>query len=126
MAPAVALSSDAAVVTALANDFGFQEVFARQLEALGRPGDALLAITTSGRSTNVLRAAEVARSRGMLVVGLSGASPGDLAANCDFLVSVPSHDTASIQVAHLAALHELCELVEGIAPAPLHAEGEQP
>ena len=120
-------SSDAAVVTALANDFGFHEVFARQLEALGRPGDALLAITTSGRSANVLRAAEVARSLGMLVIGLSGASPGALAGSCDFIVSVPSHDTASIQVAHLAALHELCELVEGIAPAPRHAnEGQKP
>jgi D-sedoheptulose 7-phosphate isomerase len=124
-APAIALSADPAVITALANDFGFHEVFARQLEALGRPGDALVVITTSGRSSNVIRASEAARERGMLVIGMTGASPGGLADSCDYLVSVPSHDTSSIQVAHLAALHELCELVEDVAPASLRATEDQ-
>ena len=110
--PAIALSSDPSVVTCIANDFGYEEVFARQVDAHGTRVDALLCISTSGSSPNVLRAARAARLRGMLVVGLLGENPGQLGPLCTVSVCVPSRTTATIQEVHIALLHAFCEAIE--------------
>lgn len=110
--PAVALTTDSSIMTAVGNDFGFADVFERQVEALGRAGDVLLAISTSGRSENVVRAARKARATGMTAVGMTGASGGALAADCDFCIRVPSDQTQHVQEAHIAIGHVLCALVE--------------
>lgn len=109
--PAVALTTDTSFLTAYANDIGFEGVFARQVEALGRPGDVLLGISTSGASANVVRAVETARRLGMKTVALTGAG-GPLAGLVDVTVAVPTTGTQHIQEAHLAVEHILCDLVE--------------
>jgi D-sedoheptulose 7-phosphate isomerase len=109
---AVALTTDTSLLTAVANDFGVERMFARQLESLGRPGDVLVAISTSGNSANVLRAAETARERDLRVVALTGASGGGLAPLADVCVRVPSQVTAHIQESHLAVEQLLALLVE--------------
>ncbi|MFQ6020278.1 MAG: SIS domain-containing protein [Dehalococcoidia bacterium] len=110
---AIALTTDTSALTALANDYGYEMVFQRQVEALGRQGDVLLAISTSGRSQNVLRAVAAAASRGMTSVGLSGGA-GLLAAVVDVEVVVPSEDGQRIQEAHIAIGHIICGLVESL------------
>jgi D-sedoheptulose 7-phosphate isomerase len=110
--PAVALTTDSSLLTAIANDFGVEGVFARQVEALGRPDDALLAISTSGSSVNVVRAAERARELGLVVVALTGATGGTLAPIADVAIRVPSRVTAHIQECHLAIEQLLALLVE--------------
>jgi len=110
--PAIALTADTSVISAWANDVGYDEVFARQVEALGRPGDVLIAITTSGRSANVVRALERARGLGLRAIGLLGRDGGPAQALVDAAITVPSHDTQKIQEVHLVAIHLLCELVE--------------
>ncbi len=114
---AVALGTDAAIVTAVGNDLGFERVFARQVEALGRPGDVALAISTSGRSPNVLAALRVARERGLWCVGLGGRGGGEMAALVDHLIDVPDPDTPRIQEVHGMVVHLLCELIEEEAGA---------
>ncbi len=109
---AVALTVDSSVLTAASNDLGFEHVFSRQVEALGRPGDALIAISTSGTSANVLRAAETARERGLLTVGLTGAGGGGLRELVDHWIGVPSDHTPRIQEGHLVVEHLLCEMME--------------
>jgi phosphoheptose isomerase len=109
--PAVALTTDTSFLTAFANDCGYEGVFARQIEALGRRGDVLVAISTSGGSRNVLLAAEKARTLGLGVVALIGRQ-GPLAAQADVTISIPSSDTQHIQEAHLAVEHVICDLVE--------------
>ncbi|HUA24714.1 MAG TPA: D-sedoheptulose 7-phosphate isomerase [Steroidobacteraceae bacterium] len=109
---AVALSTDTSALTCIANDYGFDEVFSRQVVALGRKGDCLLAISTSGNSRNVLRAAEVARAAGIQVIGLLGRDGGALRALCDTAIVVPSATTARIQEAHIFIGHTLCAMVE--------------
>ncbi len=109
---AVALTTDTSLLTAVANDFGVERMFARQLESLGRPGDVLVAISTSGNSANVLRAAETARERDLRVVALTGASGGGLAPLADVCVRVPSQVTAHIQESHLAVEQLRALLVE--------------
>ncbi len=109
--PALALTTDTSFLTAYANDCGFAGIFARQVQALGRPGDVLLGISTSGSSENVLLAADEARRRGMAVITLTGAG-GKLAALSDVNISVPSEDTQFVQESHLAIEHILCALVE--------------
>lgn len=109
--PAIALTTDTSFLTAYANDCGFEGVFARQVQALGRPGDVLVGISTSGNSPNVIQAVEVARASGMRTVSLTG-SRGRLAKLADVAVSVPSDDTQHIQESHLAIEHLLCLLVE--------------
>ena len=109
---AVALSTDTSALTCIANDYGFDEVFSRQVMALGRQGDCLLAISTSGNSRNVLRAAEVARAAGIQVIGLLGRDGGALRALCDTAIVVPSATTARIQEAHIFIGHTLCAMVE--------------
>ena len=109
--PAVALTTDTSFLTAFANDCGFDGVFARQVQALGKPGDLLIAISTSGNSPNVIRAVEVASEAGLRSVSLTG-KDGRLAGLVDVAISVPSTDTQHIQETHLAVEHILCELVE--------------
>jgi D-sedoheptulose 7-phosphate isomerase len=109
---AVALTTDTSLLTACANDMGFDEVFARQVEALARPGDVLVLHSTSGESTNVLRAAQSARARGVAVVAFLGRGGGQLKALADLSLVVPSDDTARIQEIHLAVEHLICEMVE--------------
>lgn len=110
--PAIALTTDTSILTATANDTGFENVFSRQVQALGQPGDVLVAISTSGNSPNVLAAAQAARFRGMKVIGLMGATTCRLVDLTDLPLQVPSIFTPSIQQAHTAVLHVLCELVE--------------
>ncbi|MGH7547872.1 MAG: D-sedoheptulose-7-phosphate isomerase [Gemmatimonadales bacterium] len=109
---AVALTTDTSLLTACANDMGFDEVFARQIEALGRPGDALSLHSTSGESPNVIRAAQSAKARGVTVVAFLGKSGGRLKDLADVTFIVPSDDTARIQEIHLAVEHLICEMVE--------------
>jgi D-sedoheptulose 7-phosphate isomerase len=110
--PAIALTTDTSLLTAVANDFGVERMFARQVESLARPGDALIAISTSGNSSNVLRAAETASRLDVVVVGLTGASGGALAERSDVCVRVPSTVTAHIQECHLAVEQLLALLIE--------------
>src|SRR5262245_35993464 len=111
--PALALTTDTSILTALGNDFGFEAVFRRQIEAHGRTGDVAIAISTSGRSPNVLEAARVARERGLVTIGLTGRGGGALAPMVDHLLDVPHQDTARIQEVHGMVVHVLCEIVEG-------------
>jgi D-sedoheptulose 7-phosphate isomerase len=109
---AVALTTDTSLLTACANDMGFSEVFARQVEALARPGDLLVLHSTSGDSPNVVSAAQAAKARGVAVVAFVGKSGGQLARLADVAVVVPSQDTARVQELHLALEHVICGLVE--------------
>ena len=113
--PAMALTTDTSVLTAGANDFGFETVFARQVEALGREGDLLLLHSTSGNSENLLRAAEAARARGMGTVAFLARDGGRLREMVDRALVVPTDDTARAQELHLALGHVVCELVEEVA-----------
>ena len=109
---AIALTTDTSALTAIANDYGFEQVFARQVEGLGRPGDVLIALTTSGRSPNILAALDAARQAGLVTVGFTGTKGAALGAHCDHLFMAPSDDTAVIQQVHLTALHGICDVVE--------------
>ncbi len=107
-----ALTTDTSVLTAVGNDYGFQEVFRRQVQALGREGDVLWALSTSGDSANVLAAAEAARQRGMTVVAMTGAGGGALAGRADVCLRVPADRTDLVQQLHQVAYHIVCELVD--------------
>jgi D-sedoheptulose 7-phosphate isomerase len=109
--PALALTTDTSFLTAYSNDFSYEGVFARQVEALGRPGDVLLGISTSGQSRNVLLAVRQAQSTGLATLALSGGS-GELNECCDVSISVPSQITRFVQETHLAFIHTICDLVE--------------
>lgn len=127
--PAIALTTDTSFLTAFANDCGFEGVFERQVQTLGKPGDVLIGISTSGNSANVIRAVEAARATDMRTIVLTG-SGGRLAGMADVAVSVPSANTQHIQEAHLAIEHILCDLVErylfGSAPLTPQSWGETP
>jgi D-sedoheptulose 7-phosphate isomerase len=110
--PAISLTTDTSALTALANDYGFEKVFARQLAGLGRKGDVVLAFSTSGNSCNVLEAVRLAKKMGIKSIGLTGHHGGALAPLCDIAIIVPSKVTARIQEAHITIAHCLCELVE--------------
>ena len=110
--PALALNTNTSIVSAIGNDYGFAEVFARQVAALGQAGDVLVAISTSGNSPNVLRAAETAQEKGLVVLGLTGASGGRLAALCDLCLRVPSASTPRIQEVHILIGHIISQLIE--------------
>ncbi len=110
--PAIALTVDPSIATAGGNDIGFENVFARQVEALGQEGDALIAISTSGESENVFRAAKAAKKKGMTVVGLLGSGGGKIAAECDRSTIVPSRETARVQEAHIAIGHIWIDAIE--------------
>jgi D-sedoheptulose 7-phosphate isomerase len=109
---ALALSTDTSILTSVANDYAFDRVFVRQIEALGRPGDVALGISTSGGSPSVVRALETARSRGLKTIALTGRTGGGAAAAADIHVNVPSDSTARIQEVHRTLIHAVCELVE--------------
>jgi len=110
--PALALTTDSSALTAIGNDYGFDRVFARQVEAHGRPGDVLIGISTSGGSPNVLAAVETARARGLVTIGLTGRDGGALGPAVDVHLNVPSPSTARTQEVHITLLHVLCDLVE--------------
>ena len=110
--PALALSVNSSCVTAIGNDYGFDHVFSRQIEALAKAGDVAVGISTSGNSPNVAKAVLTARQMGLRTVGLTGASGGTLAKSAEFCICVPSNDTARIQECHILIGHILSELVE--------------
>ncbi|MBV8752014.1 MAG: D-sedoheptulose 7-phosphate isomerase [Hyphomicrobiales bacterium] len=109
--PAIALTTDSSVLTAIGNDYSFADVFERQVRGLGRAGDVFIGISTSGRSKNVLAALRAARELGLVTVGFTGGG-GDMRGLCDFICAAPSDDTALIQQVHLVAAHVVCLLVE--------------
>ena len=109
---AIALTTDTSALTAIGNDYGFEQVFARQVEGLGKRGDVLLAITTSGRSANILVALKAARQHGLVTVGFTGSQGTAMAALCDHLLVAPSDDTAIIQQIHMAFAHGICDVIE--------------
>ena len=125
--PAIALTTDTSVLTSIANDAAYDDVFARQVEALGRPGDVLFALSTSGRSANVLAALSAGRRRGMVTVGFTGeAGAQRMGKDCDLLLAVPSRDTARIQEVHEFVYHFIAgavetRLVERTNAAPPHS-----
>ncbi len=110
--PAIALTTDTSLLTALANDYGYESVFRRQVEGLGNRGDVFIAITTSGTSTSIIEAAATARRKGIFVIGLTGQTGGDLKNTADLMLMVPSSDTPRIQEAHITIAHVICQLVE--------------
>lgn len=112
--PAIALTTDTSALTALSNDFGYPEVFARQVAGLAVSGDLLIAISTSGQSPNILKAAEKAEEIGCRVIGLTGETREPLAALCDVCVAVPSRRTSRVQEAHITIGHLWCEMVDQI------------
>lgn len=110
--PAIALTTDGVALTAIGNDLGFEQLFARQVLALGQAGDVFLGLSTSGRSPNILAACKAARERGMTAVGFTGAKGEAMGEFCHLLVRVPSETTPLIQQVHVAAGHIVCEIVE--------------
>jgi len=110
--PAIALTTDTSTLTALANDYGYDTVFSRQVAVLAEDKDILIAISTSGSSPNILRAVEAARSKGVVVIGLTGGDGGKLKDMVDLAIVVPSSNTARIQEAHITIGHIICHLVE--------------
>ena len=110
--PAIALTTDSSTLTAIANDYAFEQVFVRQVEALVQPGDVLWCLSTSGDSRSILEAAGAARQRGAIVIGFSGQTGGKLAALCDHLLRVPHRHSDRIQEGHILAYHYLCERIE--------------
>ena len=128
---AIALTTNSSLLTAQANDLGFETVFARQIESLGRPGDILLAISTSGMSPNILSAVAAARQMGIKVIGLTGCGGGKVAASSDIAITIPSDDIPRVQEAHIAVCHLICEYAEatlygGRKPAPGRGNGAKP
>ena len=110
--PAIALTTDTSALTAVSNDLGYEQVFARQLAGLAQTGDILIAISTSGRSKNVLKAVERARELGCRTIALTGASIDPLGSMCDFTVAVPANRTSRVQEAHITIGHLWCEMVD--------------
>ena len=109
---AVCLNTNTSTLTAVANDYGYELVFSRQVEAIGKKGDVALGISTSGNSRNVIKAIKKARSLSMVTIGLSGCGGGNLKRECDISIIVPSSDTPRIQESHTMICHILCELIE--------------
>ncbi|OQA56359.1 MAG: Phosphoheptose isomerase [Candidatus Omnitrophica bacterium ADurb.Bin277] len=112
--PAIALTADTAAITAIGNDYGYDRVFERQVEGLGQKGDVLIALSTSGKSPNVLKAIAAAKQKGILTVGFTGRDGGAMAGEADHLFLVRSQKTTHIQEMHMIALHGICEVVEQI------------
>lgn len=110
--PAIALTTDTSVLTAIGNDYGYEKIFERQVLGLGRPGDIFLGISTSGKSPNVMLALDAAKARGLVTIGFTGAAGGEMAAKCDHILKAPSAKTSIIQQIHIVAAHIVCALVE--------------
>ena len=111
---AIALTTDTSALTAIANDYGFEQVFARQIEGLGRRGDVLLALSTSGRSPNIVAALRKARELGLVTIGFTGLKGEALGALCDHLLVSPSEDTPVVQQIHLTVAHGICDEIEQV------------
>lgn len=110
--PAIALTTDSSVLTSIANDYGFEMLFSRQVEALGKAGDVLIAFSTSGKSGNIIESIHAARRMDINTVGFTGANGAEMSALCDKAVCVPSDDTARIQEAHITMGHIVCAFIE--------------
>lgn len=110
--PAIALTTDTSALTAISNDYGFEQVFARQVQALGRGGDVFIGMTTSGTSPNILAALKTARAQGLVAIGFTGAKGTSLAAQCDHLLVAPTDETPVVQQIHLTAGHAICDAIE--------------
>jgi D-sedoheptulose 7-phosphate isomerase len=122
--PAIALTTDTSILTAIGNDYGYEDVFARQVGALGQEGDVFLAYSTSGESKNLIAAADEAHRRGMTVIALTGPGDSNLSRTADVPLRMPASDTPVIQEMHLMTTHLLCDLAEGeLAAAEAHASG---
>ena len=111
--PAIALTTDTSAITAIGNDYGYDEVFARQLSGVGNSGDLLIGISTSGNSTNILKALQIAKQKDIKTAGLSGKGGGEMNSLCDINVVVPSNDTARIQEMHILIIHTICAAIDG-------------
>jgi D-sedoheptulose 7-phosphate isomerase len=110
--PAIAITTDTSILTAIGNDYGYECLFARQIQALGNKGDVFIGYSTSGKSPNIVQAFEEARTRGLVCIGLTGSQGGPMQNLCDYLLEVPSTDTPKIQEGHLVLGHIICGLVE--------------
>jgi len=110
--PSVALTTDTSIMTACANDFSYEEIFSRQIEAIGLKGDVLIGISTSGNSPNVIKAIESAKQIGIKTIGLTGEKPSELQKSSDVCISIPSQETARIQECHILCIHILCDIIE--------------
>ena len=110
--PAIALTTNASQLTAISNDYGYEAVFSRQVQAFGAKGDLFIGLSTSGNSANVVAAAEVAKAQGLMIVGMTGASGGKLESLCDVCLKIPSTNTARIQESHITVGHILCAQIE--------------
>jgi len=110
--PAFALTTDSSVLTAIGNDYGYDKLFARQLDAVARSGDVFFGISTSGRSPNILRALEAGRAKGLVTVGLTGNAGGDMPRLCDYCIRIPVAETPKIQEGHIVLGHIICGLIE--------------
>ncbi len=110
--PALAMTTDSTVLTCVANDFSYEEVFSRQVEALAQPGDLVIGLSTSGRSPNVLKAMQAARAAGSRTLALVGANESPIGQAADLALSMPSSDTARIQECHITLIHTICEIVD--------------
>jgi D-sedoheptulose 7-phosphate isomerase len=109
---AIALTTDTSALTAISNDYSYEEVFARQVQGLGQPGDVLLGLTTSGRSPNILAALKVAREKGIVTIGFTGTKGESMRTLCDHILIAPSEDTPVIQQIHLMSAHGICDQIE--------------
>ena len=112
--PAIAFTTDTSMLTAIGNDYGFDQIFCRQLEANGRKGDVFIGISTSGNSSNVIAALQRARELDITTIGLTGQSGGGIQAHCDYCIQVPSMSTPRIQESHIMLAHIICDLVEEV------------
>jgi D-sedoheptulose 7-phosphate isomerase len=110
--PSFALTTDTSVLTAIGNDYGYEHLFARQVEAVGATGDVFFGISTSGRSPNILNAFRIARAKGLVTVGMTGGAGGQMTEMCDHVLRVPSASTPRIQEGHIAMGHAICQLIE--------------
>jgi D-sedoheptulose 7-phosphate isomerase len=110
--PSIALTTDSSILTAVGNDYGYKNIFARQIEANGLKGDIFLAISTSGNSKNIIKAIKIAKSKGIITVGLSNKNGGKMKNLCDYCICIPSKNTARVQEAHIMIGHIICAIVE--------------
>lgn len=110
--PAVALTTDTSILTAVGNDYGFEQIFVRQVQALVKTGDVVVGLSTSGNSANVIHALKTARDKGAVVVGLTGAGGGKMAALCDLCIKVEAKEASRIQEAHILIGHLMCEYID--------------
>ena len=110
--PGISLTTDPSVMTAIANDYGYGEVFSRQIDALGNEGDIVFAFSTSGMSQNVIKGLETAKKKGLITMGLTGANANKMKKYCDFIVNIPNSNVPRIQEGHLLIGHIICEIVE--------------